>query len=733
MALRVLHAVTRCGPPCPEHTAGGAFPPSPTHIRDNFADNHKKNYFCNPACVLPVKNMDSVWKYIIIAFAVLFAACPEVSGQYDTDRFYLRGRQALIEGKYSTAIENFNILVRLDPDSYETFFFRGIAKYNLGDFRGALDDFEMAVEINPVYTDAYHYKGITLSRIGKYDEALENINEAVSLRPGFIPLYFSRGVTYFLSQRFEDAVRDFNRFIAQEPDEATAYLNRGASYLYLGDTLKALDDYDMAIRLDRFDPEGYIRRGRLYAMSGRQQDALSDMDRAISLDTSNTFAYFNRAILRYDNRDIRGAMSDLNRVLEDEPGNALTLYNRGLIRAQVMDYEGALDDLDRVIAINPRNVLAYFNRASVFIEMGRYWDAIHDYDKAIELYPDFAKAYMNRSYLKNLMGFAAESRKDYETAQSKIEEYQKKVSTAEGASAFADTARQYSSLLSLDAEFAQHDFNDELLQYRDIDVRLRPMYKITPGQKAPWSRLDKGYENLSADSLLASLPFSAIVSNGEDGVGEAGERYSDFLEVISKDISENRGDRAMELFAKGILESEEQQFNSAMEDYTSAIESSSDASNILQAMIYMNRGALQADMIEFISSMQHNVQVLTLDNSRSTTTARVQDQTMNRYDYSEAIGDMIKASMLYGEYPYIFFNLGNLFVLSSEHTEAIDNYTRAIELFPYFGDAFFNRGLVLIYLKDKEKGCIDLSKAGELGIDDAYSVINKYCEEEQLL
>mgnify|MGYP002512691932 CR=1 FL=1 len=35
----------------------------------------------------------------------------------------------------------------------------------------------------------------------------------------------------------------------------------------------------------------------------------------------------------------------------------------------------------------------------------------------------------------------------------------------------------------------------------------------------------------------------------------------------------------------------------------------------------------------------------------------------------------------------------------------------------------------MIYLKDKEKGCIDLSRAGELGVADAYGVIKKYCEE----
>jgi hypothetical protein len=46
------------------------------------------------------------------------------------------------------------------------------------------------------------------------------------------------------------------------------------------------------------------------------------------------------------------------------------------------------------------------------------------------------------------------------------------------------------------------------------------------------------------------------------------------------------------------------------------------------------------------------------------------------------------------------------------------------------GEAYYNRGLVHIYLQDREKGCLDMSKAGELGITDAYSVIKKYCSEK---
>ena len=61
---------------------------------------------------------------------------------------------------------------------------------------------------------------------------------------------------------------------------------------------------------------------------------------------------------------------------------------------------------------------------------------------------------------------------------------------------------------------------------------------------------------------------------------------------------------------------------------------------------------------------------------------------------------------------------------------AIEDYDMALKLYPEMGEAYFNRGLVLIYLKDKEKGCIDLSRAGELWVADSYSVISKYCENE---
>ena len=690
--------------------------------------------------------MRPVLKLIMVLLAVFSLGEFMAMGQYDKDVFSFRGRQALADGKYSLAIENFNVLARLDTTDYWTYFFRGIAKYNLGDLRGAQRDFDNSVRLNPVFTSGYHYRAITFSRVGKYDEALDDLQRAIELRPGYIGLYFTRGVTYFLSQQFDKAVSDFDRYIRKEPKDPSAYLNRGASRLFLKDTLKALEDYNKAIKLDRFDPEGYIRRGRLYAAENDYDRAIADMDKAIELDSTSTYAYFNRAIMLYEKKDYIGAMADLNRVLRDEPGNALTLYNRGLIRAQVGDYEAALSDMDRVLNINPDNVLAYFNRASIFIEMGRWQDALEDYDRAIELYPDFAKAYMNRSYVKNMLGDYKSSKEDYDTAQKKVAEYM--AATSENAASFADTTKKYSSLLALDAEFAQKDFNDELLQHRDIDIRLRPLYKfvLAPLKDRTEYALQRKFEHPLIDRFEGDSPVDiAIGSNDTLWTPSARELYEG---RIYGDTSGS----ALNDFLKALYEYEGKQYNSSLNYYTMAIDKTDsaagggdssgalppggesgltpDISRYYAAFYRMNRGVLRAEMIDFISSIESNVQVLTMDDA-GTTRARVRDRVSRQYDYSEAIADMRAAAETVPDIPYIYFNLGNLYCLASEHVQSIENYTRAIELYPYMGDAYFNRGLVLIYLKDREKGCIDLSRAGELGVADAYNVIKRYCEEEE--
>ena len=71
--------------------------------------------------------------------------------------------------------------------------------------------------------------------------------------------------------------------------------------------------------------------------------------------------------------------------------------------------------------------------------------------------------------------------------------------------------------------------------------------------------------------------------------------------------------------------------------------------------------------------------------------------------------------------------MANTKVKKKDYLGAINDYSKAIELEPDFAEAYFNRGLTRIFLDDMEGGSLDLSKAGELGLTEAYNVIKRYC------
>ena len=61
-----------------------------------------------------------------------------------------------------------------------------------------------------------------------------------------------------------------------------------------------------------------------------------------------------------------------------------------------------------------------------------------------------------------------------------------------------------------------------------------------------------------------------------------------------------------------------------------------------------------------------------------------------------------------------------------EFQKAIDDYTQAINYEKNLAEAYYNRGLTLLYLGEKELAISDLSKAGELGIKESYAVIKRF-------
>ena len=71
------------------------------------------------------------------------------------------------------------------------------------------------------------------------------------------------------------------------------------------------------------------------------------------------------------------------------------------------------------------------------------------------------------------------------------------------------------------------------------------------------------------------------------------------------------------------------------------------------------------------------------------------------------------------------------YYMSGYYQKAIDMYTKVLEVDKDIAEAYFNRGLLYIYQGNRSAANVDLSKAGELGLTDSYSIIKRYCSVEE--
>jgi tetratricopeptide (TPR) repeat protein len=97
-------------------------------------------------------------------------------------------------------------------------------------------------------------------------------------------------------------------------------------------------------------------------------------------------------------------------------------------------------------------------------------------------------------------------------------------------------------------------------------------------------------------------------------------------------------------------------------------------------------------------------------------------------DYKSAILEFNKAIDLNQENAWAYYCRGIAKNMLKDYRGAITDINKAIYYDPKSGHFYISRGIVKIKLNQLEDACLDFGKAGELGIDKAYEMINEYCK-----
>ena len=420
---------------------------------------------------------------------------------------------------------------------------------------------------------------------------------------------------------------------------------------------------------------------------------------------------FNRALARHNVHRYDDALHDLDRVIALDSTNSLTYFNRAIMLSQVGDLNSALDDYDQVAHLSPENVLVYFYRANLLSRLGEIENAEQDYSRAIDLYPDFANAYLARSNIRYLLKDSDGAMRDKEIANRKIADHRSKLRDSTY-SIYSDTTYQFDKLLSFDTKLRGSSFVGSTTIGADRELELINLYKFTLIKPDSTEFAHREYYDPRTEQMLLSMGIDNFTIDHRQSNFDANS-----LSTIARDVDIMRIDDWHKLLEVATAQSLIKQYTSSFETLTRAITMGQNPYLLLE------RSAVRAEMIEFINTIESSFQRISIDSDPAN---QLNNDTKRNFDYSESLADIEHVLTLHPTLAYAHYNHGGLLVLSGMLPEAYDAYTKAIELYPGFAEAYYNRAVVQIMMKDINKGVIDLSKSGELGIERAYELLNRY-------
>ena len=683
--------------------------------------------------------MKRLLSYIL---AVLLCCCAYTASvaQLNTERVMNIGRNALQFEDYVLSIQYFNQVIKFKPYWADPYYYRAVAKLSLEDYRGAEEDATECILRNPYFNNVFYLRGVVRQNLLNYEGAIADYKEGLVHAPANRDLLNNLAIAYVQSEQYEAADLTYKTLIENYPTYAPAYVTRGQFYLMQGDTLAARCDYDKAIELNKNLADAYVLRAMLRIKHEYDYDnALVDMDAAVRLEPKRADYYINRALVKYFTDDLRGAMSDYDYALLLDPSSVMTYYNRGLLRAQVGERNRAVEDFSEVIKREPHNYLAILNRAILYDLLGRYDEAITDFDAVLEVYPEYAEAIFSRSEAKRKNGDVKGGEQDFELAVRLQEEQKKNPDLVAQASKKVSgniKARQesdnniskYDRLMVADEDLAQAfepKYESKVrgrVQDRNVMVSLQPIYLLSyyerPNELRPSNAFSDELDRLNEQRVFA---HQLIITNDE-AMLEPSQITEHFASAIAygRAIDEGKSNLLLNHLGRSIDLMLLQDYSDAMQDIECVV-----AQSPSFMLAYFQRAALRYKNLEY----QRAEAALKNDASAAKSSAVSPTQLENvRIQYDLMLQDFTRAIELSPRFGYAYYNRANIYFALERTEEAIADYTAALNLLPDMADAYFNRGLAYMKMGDELKGRDDLSRAGELGIMAAYNILKRMGE-----
>lgn len=668
----------------------------------------------------------------LILFSLSLLPAATAGAQVYAEQVLNIGRNVLAMDDYVLAIQYFNQAAAAKPYLWDPYYYRALAKLMLDDFHGAERDATDAIERNKFKYEAYRVRGFARMRLGLDSTAVEDFDRGLSYAPDDKYFLYYKGIAQASMGAAAGADSTFSHLLQLYPRFEEGYGSRAQAHLMAADTVGALSDIAEALRINPNMLPPRLMRADVHLHQHRWADAAAELDTAIKLSPSDVSLYVNRAYARYNADDWTGAMADYNYALDLEPANYAAIYNRALLRFQIQDLEGARADFSRVLEHDPDDFPARYNRGLINTDLGNHQAALADFRLIASKYPRFYPVYyaMSRVYqnmgngklaadyffkANDLISRYTDDPKHYKLDRPTIQNGSSREQREKNGLTASDNPEEvmehFNELVTISSDRQSTPLYGEKLKGRvqDIEMRVQPEKPYSLSFADPTDELRQRAENYAELTEINSsgwLDSPLFLTSGSPTPEDAASIDALFARVHASYAEQQRHDlRPVDFLARAVALTALKNYEDALSDLNDAIKANP----------------------RFVSALLQRAYVYPLAASAQTAQepeagAMLAEATMNQARI-KALEDYDEALAIDPRLPYAWMGKGYLLYEAADYAGAAGCFSQALELAPELGPALFNRALCMLRLGRKREAVADLSRAGELGVVNAYNLL----------
>jgi len=358
------------------------------------------------------------------------------------------------------------------------------------------------------------------------------------------------------------------------------------------------------------------------------------------------------------------------------------------------------------------NADSYYKRGVINADKGDLEAALNNLNKAIELNPNFSDAYLSRGMVKSKRLILKYPIPENETDDS--------------------TYHNRSIFQEIEEADTMQDFNKAI----ELNPNLAKAYSARGGEKAARGDHRGAFQDYSTAVELEPDLIGELVSEGFDFYSDGKNNAEAYEKTGCPDkktlaIFKKRGMEFLRASCISFIERVNHGYTVAIKYYNKAIEL-----NPNWADAYYYRGLAYYELVNYKEAILDYNKAIELVPSdyrayayRGDAKSEQGDNIGAMQDYNKAIELKYRRAIELNPNDYeSYVNRGFAYYELVNYKEAIQDFNKAIKINPNYGGAYRGRGLSKIQIGQKDSGCLDLSKAGEMGYSTAYDAIKKYCQ-----